>query len=698
MALERGLGADSDCLRLGEEQACCSEAPALSSACSRAPAVTAQRASERPTAWLESSSQRRARVMPPPAAPPRVQVIAECSPDGAPPGRTRAPRHGSHEAIAEGPSDCAPLGRARAPRPLRHGSQERRISDEARGGPPLPACRGSHERRISDEARGGPPLPACRQGARQAPGSAESHPRGSGGHRGSVLGGARRAGRHASLERPPQQPARRASARGSLLRAELARGAAEADARAAGAEGEVDREELAEGIGIHRPSEGPRAREAERSAPAPEMAAAARLLRCGPVFSGFSEKALADVAGAMEARTFRAGEPIYREGERQHWLGVLESGTASVHVALGASDQASAEQPLAVRAGSHIADIPEGGLFGELAALGIREHRTSTATAASAECRVLVLQADALARALQAHPDEEVLLTRAADRWRAFLDWRLAAQCHPELAYQLRRGATARVLEPGECLALGAGGAEPGALTGDGPSLSGSTAVVECGRAASMGEHAEAYGPGAAICDEAVLGVRGAATVVAGDRPCHLALVSRGAFWALAARFAREREAFVRLALDRLPLVTFDVLSCRMLAHLQGSPGFWRVVQSSVRQRVVHPGADVCGPGEEGRRADVLPGGARGGCHRRAPGAAARGGRLVQRARLPVRGGPARCDGAGAGAVRAAGAAPRRHRVPPDPPPRHPRLLPGADEAAPPLQEGPVDRGPGEAA
>jgi len=140
--------------------------------------------------------------------------------------------------------------------------------------------------------------------------------------------------------------------------------------------------------------------------------------------------------------------------------------------------------------------------------------------------------------------------------------------------------------------------AEKGEKTDEKVKHNEATCVVESGRLFVLGDRREQHGPGSVINESAMLGVRGSATIQASDTPCHVAYISRETFWPLINMVAKERDVFTKLALERLPPSTVDISSCPILTYLQGSAGFWRVVQNLVNQRVIPPGSVICSADE----------------------------------------------------------------------------------------------------
>lgn len=359
-------------------------------------------------------------------------------------------------------------------------------------------------------------------------------------------------------------------------------------------EAEEDHEDLG-GVPLRKPFERPAANEEDDTAnKQPAMTHHGFMLQQTSFFKGFSQAILQHLSLNMDERVFRAGEVIYREGDKQQWLGLLEVGSASVHVQ---TSEMAAGDSLQVRAAGNssvrVAVVACGAIFGELAVLGVREARTSTLIA-EADCKVSLIESKSLWSACETYEEEIERLKLQCSRWKAFLASRIAATCHPEIAYQLRMSSEHKTLAVGETITLGRIEREGEVLD---PLMKciDASAILETGRVVTAGpEKKESHNPGAILGDAVILGVRGAMTIVATEGPCNLVYISRQVFWSFVALLTREREAFTKMALERLPPATFDISSCPILGYFQGSAGFGRVIQSLVRQRVCHPGMDIC--------------------------------------------------------------------------------------------------------
>lgn len=326
---------------------------------------------------------------------------------------------------------------------------------------------------------------------------------------------------------------------------------------------------------------------------APSQAALTHIglkLQALPMFEGFGLQVLQAIEKQAEMRVFAKGEVLYREGEKQTWMGILDAGSA--RVSIGVDNVAD---------NGAIKHLQVGGAFGELAVLRVKEGRPSTLTADS-ESIVIVVDGGDLWNTLRNFSHEKDLFQTQVDRWKAFLGSKLIAACRTEVAYQLRCSATQRSLVSLEGFVVGSKG--PSQTSGG--DVDETTAVVELGALRIDGDDdhgTEDFGVSATVNDCGVLGIRRVLKVVSSGGPCGITLLTRQAFWRIISTFPQEREHFTKLALERLPPSTFDLSSCDLVQYLQGTASFMRAVNSLTRQRVCHPGTDIC---EAGQSSDIL--------------------------------------------------------------------------------------------
>eukprot|EP00930_Biecheleria_cincta_P032247 TRINITY_DN22380_c0_g1_i1.p1 TRINITY_DN22380_c0_g1~~TRINITY_DN22380_c0_g1_i1.p1 ORF type:complete len:1720 (+),score=390.07 TRINITY_DN22380_c0_g1_i1:389-5161(+) len=142
-------------------------------------------------------------------------------------------------------------------------------------------------------------------------------------------------------------------------------------------------------------------------------------------------------------------------------------------------------------------------------------------------------------------------------------------------------------LLPGEELLLGGTG-----TVEDATRQPRACAVVERGTVIIQ-ETQEVLEEGGVACEAALLGVKGSCTISCQGGSASLALINRVQFWDLIADFPKEREIFIKMALDRLPPATSDISSVPLLLQLEGQQGFHRLLQSLTKQRIVLPGKEV---------------------------------------------------------------------------------------------------------
>eukprot|EP00928_Gymnodinium_smaydae_P025166 TRINITY_DN20129_c0_g4_i1.p1 TRINITY_DN20129_c0_g4~~TRINITY_DN20129_c0_g4_i1.p1 ORF type:complete len:2092 (-),score=290.03 TRINITY_DN20129_c0_g4_i1:73-6348(-) len=353
---------------------------------------------------------------------------------------------------------------------------------------------------------------------------------------------------------------------------------------------EESSEEELEGLPIRRPMDRRMNENAEGgeapAAQAPTLNSKGLRLQQLSLFSSFSLQTLQAIEGLVEEQAVAKDECIVAEGERQTWLGILDTGSARISVA---SDSDTCLGTLGV-----------GECFGELSLLKVRDVRSSSVIAET-DCRVFILHASMLWDVVAAFDNEREQLFNEAERWKAFLSSRFVLPCHPEIAYLLRKRAAKRVLVNAEEIDVGAKAGETG-------HMSATTAIVEFGclrsadDATSDDDNDEVdagskFVAGTVVNDCGVLGIPQLAKVVSSGGPCGITLLTRKMFWETVSNLTADKEHFTRLALDRLPPSTFDLGACDLLSYLHGTHSFWRSMQGVARQRVCVPGSEICRQG-----------------------------------------------------------------------------------------------------
>ena len=130
--------------------------------------------------------------------------------------------------------------------------------------------------------------------------------------------------------------------------------------------------------------------EDEPSAPIAKMTIRTRLRRFVPLFSQFDQDELTRLVQIMDARTARAREVVFRQGDRGESIVILARGEIVLSVLGAEGEQVEIER------------LRDGGFFGEMSALN-RTPRNVTATAAT-DCELLELTRDYLEAVAIAHP------------------------------------------------------------------------------------------------------------------------------------------------------------------------------------------------------------------------------------------------------------------------------------------------------
>eukprot|EP00931_Biecheleriopsis_adriatica_P063993 TRINITY_DN38865_c0_g1_i2.p1 TRINITY_DN38865_c0_g1~~TRINITY_DN38865_c0_g1_i2.p1 ORF type:complete len:1895 (+),score=478.18 TRINITY_DN38865_c0_g1_i2:83-5767(+) len=345
--------------------------------------------------------------------------------------------------------------------------------------------------------------------------------------------------------------------------------------------------EVLSGVQIRKPSDRAKAAEQEGEKTTPEMTENAKLFQNTRLFGRVADQALNDLAARGEERLFRTGDVVYKEGDKQGqtWLAIVISGQFLNSISEQHLAATSTEVPH-----DNLGALPvlsAGSLFGELGGLGVCEARTSTITA-EVDAKILVIESHAIWAALKPFPDDGERITAETHHWRAFLASKFSSLCHPEVAYQLRCVATLRKLLPGEAITLGGDGSVE-----DNSKQPRASAIIEAG-SCKVDNEEKVLEASAVVCDAATLGVKGSARIrCAGEDACNVALLNRVDFWKIACNFPKEREAFTRLALERMPPATADISTTPLLVQLEGPASFNRSVAGCVKQRVIPPGVEV---------------------------------------------------------------------------------------------------------
>jgi CRP-like cAMP-binding protein len=127
-----------------------------------------------------------------------------------------------------------------------------------------------------------------------------------------------------------------------------------------------------------------------------------------PLFKDLPEKSLERIEKTSRHRSFRSGDVIFREGEEGVGFFLVTGGKVEV-----------------TRSGQHIADIGEGGFFGEMALLDNHRRSATVRATADTEC-VAIMRSDFLAE-LRNNADLAVELLGLMSRRVRDLDERLSA-------------------------------------------------------------------------------------------------------------------------------------------------------------------------------------------------------------------------------------------------------------------------------
>ena len=122
------------------------------------------------------------------------------------------------------------------------------------------------------------------------------------------------------------------------------------------------------------------------------------LLRSIPLFEGLSEEDLQALSGALELRTFKAGEMIFAQGDEGSALYIVESGDVNIHLPGDASHRIS------------LKDLSRGEYFGELALFD--EKPRSASALATTHTLLLELQRSTLENYLERRPRAAMAILR----------------------------------------------------------------------------------------------------------------------------------------------------------------------------------------------------------------------------------------------------------------------------------------------
>eukprot|EP00746_Dinoflagellata_sp_MGD_P074997 gnl/MRDRNA2_/MRDRNA2_30220_c0_seq1.p1 gnl/MRDRNA2_/MRDRNA2_30220_c0~~gnl/MRDRNA2_/MRDRNA2_30220_c0_seq1.p1 ORF type:complete len:2088 (-),score=405.19 gnl/MRDRNA2_/MRDRNA2_30220_c0_seq1:264-5960(-) len=338
------------------------------------------------------------------------------------------------------------------------------------------------------------------------------------------------------------------------------------------------------GIRLEKPSDR-RKRLASSGGNSPPPTPKTATLQQTTLFRGISRLLGQKLTAGLEERVVRAGCPIYSEGDVQNWLGILESGHASVLANLGGI----VGKPQKAKVG----EVTARSAFGELCAFGLFEQRTSTLLALE-DCVVLVLPGHRLWEALEKHPEDDEQFVARARQWRAVFAAPMLEHCHPEIVYQLHMKMEISILEEGHVLSK----------KGE---LGETTIFLMSGEVASQsGAFLEA---GSVIDEGACLGTmmtRGDTLVC--NSECHIAALHRDVLWSYIQKFGQESAEFQRLALS----IIFDGNSpdeettgpCAFFNNSLGCPDeFVRELRQKRKQIFAPPGTVLQ---EEGTTSDML--------------------------------------------------------------------------------------------
>ena len=122
------------------------------------------------------------------------------------------------------------------------------------------------------------------------------------------------------------------------------------------------------------------------------------LLRSIPLFEGLSEEDLLALSGALELRTFKAGEMIFAQGDTGSALYIVEHGDVNIHLPGDASHRIS------------LKDLARGEYFGELALFD--EKPRSASALATTDAALLELQRSTLENYLERRPRAAMAILR----------------------------------------------------------------------------------------------------------------------------------------------------------------------------------------------------------------------------------------------------------------------------------------------
>jgi uncharacterized membrane protein len=122
------------------------------------------------------------------------------------------------------------------------------------------------------------------------------------------------------------------------------------------------------------------------------------LLRSIPLFEGLSEEDLQALSGALELRTFKAGQMIFAQGDSGSALYIVESGDINIHLPGDASHRIS------------LKDLARGEYFGELALFD--EKPRSASALATTDTALLELQRSTLENYLERRPRAAMAILR----------------------------------------------------------------------------------------------------------------------------------------------------------------------------------------------------------------------------------------------------------------------------------------------
>jgi len=132
---------------------------------------------------------------------------------------------------------------------------------------------------------------------------------------------------------------------------------------------------------------------------------ATSLLRSNPLFEGLSEEDLAELSGALQTRSFKAGQMIFARGDAGDAMYIVSSGNVNIHLPDDASGRISLQ------------DLASGEFFGELSLFDAKPR--SASALATTDAVLFELNHATLKDYLRHHPDAAMaILCTTSERLR----------------------------------------------------------------------------------------------------------------------------------------------------------------------------------------------------------------------------------------------------------------------------------------